>query len=87
MMNEALDPGWTGVDCLEDIDECQTIQPCRAATICINLVGSYKCQCFESFTGQNCEVVREKKQWKKFNEFININRMYVNSEYLGKYSY
>jgi Notch-like protein len=52
-----LDPGWTGVDCSEDIDECKTTQPCKAARNCINLPGSYKCECFESFTGFNCEMV------------------------------
>ena len=46
-----LDPGWTGIDCSEDIDECKIIQPCREARTCINLPGSYKCQCLESFTG------------------------------------
>jgi len=52
-----LDPGWTGRDCSIDIDECQTIQPCKAAKSCINLPGSYKCDCFDSFGGQNCEMV------------------------------
>ena len=52
-----LDPGWTGIDCSEDIDECKTIQPCKAARTCINLPGTYKCDCFDSFGGQNCEMV------------------------------
>ncbi len=52
-----LDPGWTGIDCSIDIDECKIIQPCKAARTCINLRGSYKCQCLDSFTGQNCEMV------------------------------
>lgn len=52
-----VDPGWTGIDCSIDIDECKTIQPCRAAKTCINLPGSYKCECLDSFTGHNCEMV------------------------------
>jgi hypothetical protein len=52
-----LEPGWTGIDCSIDIDECKTIQPCKAAKTCINLQGSYKCECLDSFTGQNCEMV------------------------------
>jgi len=53
-----LEPGWTGIDCSIDIDECKTIRPCKAAKTCINLLGSYKCECLDSFTGQNCETVR-----------------------------
>jgi hypothetical protein len=52
-----LDPGWTGIDCSEDIDECKMIQPCKAARACINLPGTYKCDCLDSFGGQNCEMV------------------------------
>jgi hypothetical protein len=52
-----LDPGWTGIDCSEDVDECKTIQPCKAARACINLPGTYKCDCLDSFGGQNCEMV------------------------------
>jgi hypothetical protein len=52
-----LDPGWTGIDCSEDIDECKIIQPCKAARACINLPGTYKCDCLDSFGGQNCEMV------------------------------
>lgn len=54
------DPGWTGSDCSIDIDECRTIQPCKAAKSCINQPGSYQCECLESFTGQNCELVIKK---------------------------
>ena len=57
IINFFLDPGWTGIDCTIDINECQTIKPCKAAKTCINLPGSYKCECLDSFTGQNCERV------------------------------
>lgn len=49
--------GWTGRDCSEDIDECETMKPCKAARNCINQPGSYKCECLENFVGQNCEMV------------------------------
>lgn len=52
-----LDPGWTGIDCSEDIDECKTIHPCHAARACVNLPGTYKCECFDTFGGPNCEMV------------------------------
>ncbi|CAF4503736.1 unnamed protein product, partial [Didymodactylos carnosus] len=36
------DSGWTGNDCLTDIDECETLKPCKAAKTCLNLPGTYK---------------------------------------------
>ena len=62
-LSSSLDSGWTGVDCSIDIDECKTIQPCRAAKTCINLPGSYKCECLDSFTGHNCEMVCMYEWW------------------------
>ncbi|KAK6971063.1 mucin-like protein [Biomphalaria glabrata] len=38
--------GWTGSDCSLDIDECsQKYYPCSDYTVCINLPGTYQCQC------------------------------------------
>ena len=53
-----IEPGWTGFDCSEDIDECSVKRPCREARVCLNQPGSYKCDCLENFIGQNCETVR-----------------------------
>ena len=52
------EPGWTGFDCSDDIDECSVKRPCREARVCLNQPGSYKCDCLENFIGQNCETVR-----------------------------
>ena len=57
LLRALQESGWTGRDCLEDIDECETMKPCKAARHCINQAGSYKCDCLENFVGQNCEMV------------------------------
>ena len=74
---DTLDPGWTGVDCSEDIDECKIIQPCKAARTCINLPGSYKCDCFDSFGGQNCEMVGEMDYSRDENFFLDTGSMFI----------
>ncbi|XP_053381259.1 protein crumbs homolog 1-like [Mercenaria mercenaria] len=49
--------GYTGVNCSEDINECNTEQHrCTADSICLNNVGSYTCACLEGFTGEFCKV-------------------------------
>lgn len=40
---------------ITDIDECLA-SPCQNLAICLNLPGSYQCQCPPGFTGTNCEV-------------------------------
>ena len=39
---------------LTDSDECQG-SPCVNAVSCKNLVGDYRCQCMEGWTGKNCD--------------------------------
>lgn len=56
-------PGWTGVFCEIDINECTEgfdgnhpdINPCKNKAICFNTVGSYSCTCSNHFKGDNCE--------------------------------
>ncbi|CAL1547951.1 unnamed protein product [Lymnaea stagnalis] len=39
-------PGWAGLTCSNDIDECSaTDPPCPSLSSCINTPGSYHCQC------------------------------------------
>ena len=40
--------------CLADVDECQT-NPCQNGGSCVNLKGSYRCDCAKGFTGKHCE--------------------------------
>jgi len=56
-------PGWTGVFCEIDINECvdgydgkhKGINPCKNKAICFNTVGSYSCTCSSDFRGDNCK--------------------------------
>ena len=44
-----------------DIDECKAaVNPCTAPKMCVNTVGSYKCNCPAGFTSSNCEAGEEK---------------------------
>ncbi|XP_062605769.1 uncharacterized protein LOC134267580 [Saccostrea cucullata] len=55
-------PGWTGVKCDEDIDEC-SVDPfiCGSDRECQNLESSYVCICGEGFdiNGDKCEDIDE----------------------------
>uniref|UniRef100_A0A2C9K992 EGF-like domain-containing protein n=1 Tax=Biomphalaria glabrata TaxID=6526 RepID=A0A2C9K992_BIOGL len=43
--------GWTGYDCSIDIDECaQDPFRCPNYSLCVNLPGSYECQCKDGLT-------------------------------------
>lgn len=37
-----------------DIDECVD-EPCKNGATCLNLPGSYRCDCKSGFHGKNCE--------------------------------
>ncbi|KAH3796462.1 hypothetical protein DPMN_150030, partial [Dreissena polymorpha] len=49
-------PGWRGVNCSEDIDECTTGTPCQNGATCQNNPGSYRCECATGYTGDTCAV-------------------------------
>ena len=42
-------PGWQGVTCTDDVDECQS-SPCGDHAACNNTVGSYRCACDTGYT-------------------------------------
>ena len=48
--------GFKGVDCTEDIDECEAGSPCEHDGLCVNTPGSFKCNCTRGFTGPRCEI-------------------------------
>ena len=50
--------GYAGITCEEDIDECQNSNSCQNGGQCINLLGSYRCDCtnVQGFVGDKCEV-------------------------------
>lgn len=48
--------GYTGLLCEVDIDECmQSIASCGLGR-CLNMRGSYKCDCPEGYCGLGCDV-------------------------------
>ena len=40
---------------LLDINEC-TNSPCKNGATCVNLDGSYRCDCKSGYSGDNCET-------------------------------
>jgi Dictyostelium (slime mold) repeat/EGF-like domain len=48
------DPGWAGVNCDIDIDECES-NPCVHGE-CVDLINAYLCDCQPGWTGTNCEI-------------------------------
>jgi len=48
------DPGWTGIYCEIDIDECAS-NPCVHGD-CTDLVNAYSCSCLPGWTGTNCDT-------------------------------
>ena len=40
---------------VKDINECSN-SPCKNGATCVNLQGSYRCNCKSGYTGSNCET-------------------------------
>ena len=47
--------GYHGPTCALETNECAQ-SPCRNGATCVDLVGSYRCQCVAGYSGRNCEV-------------------------------
>ena len=45
-----------------DINEC-TNNPCKNSASCVNLAGSYRCDCKSGYTGNNCETGKNVAQF------------------------
>ena len=48
-------PGWVGLNCDQNVDECQDETLCRNGGACLDLPGNYTCICGPGWTGRNCE--------------------------------
>ena len=40
---------------ISDFNECSSL-PCQNGGLCINEVGSYRCECTIAYDGTNCEI-------------------------------
>ena len=47
-------PGYNGVNCQTNIDECSS-NPCRNSSTCTDGINKYTCKCTGGYTGLNCE--------------------------------
>ena len=47
------DAGYTGSDCSENIDECES-NPCGNGGICVDGVDAFECQCSDGYEGPYC---------------------------------
>uniref|UniRef100_A0A8W8NAK6 Uncharacterized protein n=1 Tax=Magallana gigas TaxID=29159 RepID=A0A8W8NAK6_MAGGI len=68
-------PGWIGVNCTEDVDECDNKTICGNERVCHYLEGSYQCKCKDGFSMDNgvCEDVNECESGTADCEHICIN--------------
>ncbi|XP_051773782.1 protein eyes shut homolog [Ctenopharyngodon idella] len=48
-------PGWTGLTCLVNINECVQHR-CQNGATCVDEVGGYSCLCGHGYTGVHCEL-------------------------------
>ena len=46
------DPGWTGHNCDNDINECHS-NPCRNSGTCVDTINGFYCECAAGFTGMD----------------------------------
>lgn len=49
-------PGYTGIDCSIDIDECLE-SPCQHGGNCTDAINNYTCDCSQTlYQGQDCQI-------------------------------
>lgn len=49
-------PGYTGIDCDINIDDCQAAS-CPGNSTCVDGINSFTCQCLEGYSGKNCTPI------------------------------
>ncbi|XP_071475764.1 cubilin [Marmota flaviventris] len=52
------DPGWAGVNCTENINECSS-NPCQNGGTCIDGINAFSCECTSSWTGSHCQIPQQ----------------------------
>ncbi|CAF1034389.1 unnamed protein product [Rotaria sp. Silwood1] len=48
-------PNFTGLRCEQEVDFCSS-NPCKTNGRCLSDKSGYRCQCYEGYMGENCEV-------------------------------
>ncbi len=62
---------------LSDIDECATdMDNCSANALCINLVGSFECECNTGFSGDGVTCTGE-PQYSIFGRVMDFSSLYL----------
>ncbi|KAH0627496.1 hypothetical protein JD844_003261 [Phrynosoma platyrhinos] len=56
--NCVCDPGWTGANCTENIDDCAS-NPCQHGGTCTDMVNGYSCECTSTWTGPQCQTSQQ----------------------------
>lgn len=52
-------PGYTGIKCDEDVDECRDFPDiCANNGTCVNVFADFKCVCTEEWTGKECDCLK-----------------------------
>ena len=72
--------GYAGNTCEEDVDECQNSDSCQNGGRCVNLLGSYRCDCtnVQGFIGDKCEVDIGEKNCKIIFLLLNLELKNLN---------
>ncbi|CAF3854827.1 unnamed protein product [Rotaria sp. Silwood1] len=48
-------PNFTGLRCEQEVDFCSS-NPCKTNGRCLSDKSGYRCQCYEGYMGENCEI-------------------------------
>ena len=48
-------PGWTGILCKIDIDDCKN-HSCQHGSTCKDAIANYTCECKPGYNGEFCEI-------------------------------
>lgn len=51
-------PGWEGVTCNQNINECSS-NPCQNGGTCTDLVNGFSCTCTAQWTGLFCQTAQQ----------------------------
>lgn len=61
-------PGWEGIYCTDDINECDNTSICPVNSVCLNTNGSFSCLCDSGYSQAAGECVGKYKQKRLLGE-------------------